>query len=536
MIRRTRDAAMSKRSCTTLLAAACFALAAAGCTDVTVQPKSTVTTANIFNEPGSYKAYLAKLYAGLAVTGQAGAAGNADIEGIDEGFSSYLRLYWQMEELPTDEAAIAWNDAGVQELNTQLWSSSNQFLDAMYGRVFFQVSQANEFLRQTTDAQLAARGLTGAMVDTVHEYRAEARFLRALSYWHGLDLFGPIPLVTEDVPLNSPPPKQATTAQLFSYVESELKAIKPQLPAPGAAQYGRVDQGAVDMLLAKLYLNALTYTGTARWSDALAAAQEVIASGAYQLDANYAHLFAANNNTSKEVIFAITQDGVHTQTWGGVTFLIHAEVGGNMNASDFGIDGGWWGLRAKPELVSDFPGGANSADKRAMFYTNGQTQSMNSLTDFGQGLAVTKWTNVTFPSKTPGSNSTFVDTDYPVFRLGDAYLIYAEAALRGGGGSATQALAYVNALRDRAYGNATGEITGVQLTLPFILGERARELYWEGTRRTDLVRFGEFTTSGIWAFKGGVAAGKTTDAFRNLYPLPGNELLANPNLKQNTGY
>jgi len=134
--------------------------AVAACTDVTTEPKSTVTSANIFNESGSYRAFLAKLYGGLAVTGQSGPAGNGDIGGIDEGFSHYVRLYWQMEELPTDEAVIAWNDAGVQELNTQLWSSSNQFLVAMYNRIFYQSSLANEFLRETTDAKLASRGVT----------------------------------------------------------------------------------------------------------------------------------------------------------------------------------------------------------------------------------------------------------------------------------------------------------------------------------------------------------------------------------------
>src|SRR6478752_8630593 len=112
--------------------AALLFVAATACTDTTVEPVSTVTSANIFNDPSSYTKFLAKLYAGLAVGGETSGDGNTDIQGIDEGFSQYLRLYWQMEELPTDEAVIAWNDAGVQELNTQIWGSSNQFLGAMY--------------------------------------------------------------------------------------------------------------------------------------------------------------------------------------------------------------------------------------------------------------------------------------------------------------------------------------------------------------------------------------------------------------------
>src|SRR3954454_6503059 len=143
-----------------VLAAASAALlaAAAACTDITTQPQSTVTGSNIFNDPASYQAFLAKIYGGLSLTGQQGPAGAGDIEGIDEGFSSYLRQLWQLEELPTDEAIIAWGDPGLPELNTQLWGASNAFIGAMYYRVFFQVGLANEFLRESTDEKLASRG------------------------------------------------------------------------------------------------------------------------------------------------------------------------------------------------------------------------------------------------------------------------------------------------------------------------------------------------------------------------------------------
>lgn len=527
---------MSKTARITLIAAALLTSAAVGCTDLTVEPKSTVTSANIFTDSSSYRAFLAKLYAGLGVTGQQGPAGNGDIQGIDEGFSQYIRLYWQMEELPTDEAVIAWNDAGVQELNTQLWSSSNQFLGAMYSRIFFQVSLANEFLRQTTDAQLTARGASAALKTRVQQYRAEARFLRALSYWHGIDLFGNIPLVTETSPIGSTPPKQATRAEVFAYVESELKAIRSQLPPAGTAEYGRADQGAVDMLLAKLYMNAKVYIGQDRYADALAAVSNVINSGAYSLDPNYRHIFQADNNTSPEIIFAVPQDGLHTQSYGGTTFLVHASVGGSMNPSNYGIDFGWWGLRVRPEVVGLFPGGPTGPDKRAsVFYTQGQSLDINNLTSFTDGYAAPKYENIT-STGAQGQRKDFPDTDYPMFRLGDAYLMYAEAVLRGGGGSRAQALSYVNALRTRAYGDTSGNITDAQLTLDFILDERARELLWEGQRRMDLIRYGKFTDAGIWEWKGGVKAGKVTESFRNLYPLPASELLANPNLKQNAGY
>ncbi len=516
------------------LATAAILTGAAGCTDTMVQPKSTITSANIFNDPNSYKAFLAKLYAGLAVSGQQGPAGNPDISGIDEGFSQYLRLYWEAEELPTDEAAIAWNDVGLPEMNTQMWAASNSFVVAMYYRIYFQVGMVNEFLRETSNAALASRGnVDAALKAKIGQYRAEARFLRALSYWHGMDLFGNIPLVTEADPLGSTPPKQATRADIYNFVVGELKAIHDSLPLPGPNTYGRATRPADDMLLAEVYLNAGVYTGTPDYSDALTAAQAVINSGAYSLDPNYQHLFEADNNTSPEIIFSIPQDGQHTETWGGVTFLVHASCGGNMNNANYGIDGCWWGLRLKPQAYNLFSAG----DRRAStFYTNGQTVDMTSIPNFNAGIADPKFTNMTSTGHA-GSNATFVDTDFPIFRLGEAYLIYAEATLRGGGGSRAQALAYVNALRERAYGGTGGDITDAQLTLPFILNERGRELLWEAHRRTDLIRFGEFTGGNyIWAWKGGTQAGTSTDSFRDLYPIPESELVANPNLKQNPGY
>ena len=525
---------MNSRSCKALaIGAALMLMGAAGCTDLTVEPKSTVTEANVFNDPGSYKAFVARIYAGLAVSGQQGPSGRPDIAGIDEGFSQYVRLLWEAQELPTDEAVLGWGDIGIPELNQQTWGVTNSMVVAMYYRIFFQVGMANEFLRQTTDAKLAERGHTGAGLKAeVATYRAEARFLRALSYWHGIDLFGNIPLLTDADALGSTPPQQATRAEIYDFLVSELTTIQSELPAPSAATYGRATGPAASMLLAKLYLNAEVYTGTANYSGALTAAQAVIA-GPYTLDNNYRDIFLADNNTSPEIVFAVTQDGLRTQTWGGMTFLIHASCGGNMDATLYGIDGCWWGLRLKQQAYSRFAAGDNRA---ASFFTSGQSVVVSEIGNFNHGVAAPKYANVT-STGAQGSHPTHVDTDYPMFRLADAYLIYAEAALRGGGGSTAQALTYVNAIRQRAYGNANGNITSAQLTLDFILDERSRELLWEGHRRTDLVRFGRFTGGTyLWAWKGGSAAGVSTGAHLNLYPLPANEIIANPNLTQNPGY
>ena len=521
-------------------AAALLLLVAADCTDLTVEPKSTVTESNIFNDPNSYQAFLARLYAGLAVSGQQGPAGLPDISGIDEGFSQYLRLYWETEELPTDEAVIAWNDIGLPEMNTQTWTSQSRMVVAMYYRVYFQVVLANEFLRQSTAAKLAERNQNDPTLRTnIRFYRAEARFLRALSYWHGIDLFGDIPLVTESNLIGGPPPAQSTRTDVFNFIVSELNAIIDSLPPPGASTYGRATGPAASMLLAEVYLNAGVYTGTPHWTEALTAAQAVIGSGAYSLDTSYRHLFLADNNTSREIIFAMTQDGKRTQTYGGVTFLAHASCGGSMSNGTYGINGCWWGLRLKPQADSFYAAGDNRA---GYFYTSGQTLAVTSIGDFTKGIAAPKYQNVT-STGVPPSDSAFVDTDFPMFRLGEAYLIYAEAVLRGGtGGNVAQALTYVNLLRERAYGGTSGDITAGQLTLDFILAERGRELLWEAHRRTDLIRYGLFTGGAyLWAWKGqdpnGTnSAGIATDSHLDLYPLPYSEVVANPNLKQNPGY
>ncbi len=515
------------------LAAALLLVAAAGCTDTTVEPKSTVTEANVFNDPGSYQAFLARVYAGLAVTGQQGAAGNADIAGIDEGFSQYVRLLWELQTLPTDEAVLGWGDVGIRDLVTLTWGSTNPFLNAMYYRVYFQVMMANEFLRQTTDEKLAARGnVSSALYDEIQTYRAEARFLRALSYWHGIDIFGDIPLVTEADGLGATPPQQASRADIYSFLVSELTAIIPDLPAPGASTYGRATTLAARMLLAKLYMNAGVYTGTPNYAAAMTEVQAVIA-GPYTLDDNYRDIFLADNDASPEIIFAVPSDGRRTQTWGGMTFLVHASCGASMNASDYGIDGCWWGLRLKPEAYNRYAAGDGRA---SYFYTSGQNVAIGNIGNFNDGIAAPKFTNRT-SGGAQGSHPTFPDTDFPMFRLGDAYLMYAELQLRGGGGTAAQALAYVNALRQRAYGGPAGDITAGQLDLQFVLDERGRELLWEAHRRTDLIRYDLYTGGTyLWAWKGDVQAGTATGAFLDLYPLPANELIANPNLTQNPGY
>lgn len=689
------------------------------------------TTANVvYTDPGAYRQVLAKLYAGLSLSGQEGPSGQPDINGIDEGFSTYLRQYWKAQELSTDEAVIAWNDGNIHDYEEMDWDANNEFIRAMYDRLYFQIALCNEFLRESTDEKLDSRGqsdLKGEMV----AYRAEARFLRALSYWHALDMFRNVPFVVEADGVGFFLPEQISAADLFQWLEDEIKDIEPGMLGPGTNEYGRADQGALWMLAAKLYLNAESYIGQNRAADCVEFCTKVINAG-YELEENYSHLFLADNDNSSEIIFPVLFDGANTRTWGGMTFIMHAAIGGDMQASEFGMDGGWAGTRTTSAFVAKFPevggtivepvfgsgdytllnvpgdyqgwnpeddntalaslnddgvytgyiyfpadqlgfkfadggwdtnwgdtgadgtlelggdniavpaagfyqvnvnlndltysltltdwgiigdatpggwdndtnmtyneadgaweittdltggemkfrandgwdinfgddasdalleaGGANIAvpgggnytiklylgkpdytysivsntnDDRKMFFTQGQTLEITDVSQFNQGYAIAKWRNVDRAGN-PGKDLTFPDTDFPMFRLADAYLMYAEATLRGGNGDAGLALDYVNNVRNRA---GAGTITTDELTLDFLLDERARELHWECHRRTDLVRFGQFTDGTYhWPLKGNSPQGTSVPSFRNVFPIPSSDLGVNPKLTQNDGY
>jgi hypothetical protein len=508
--------------------------------DLDLVPKYEVTSASAYNDFSNYKAVLAKLYAGYAVSGQQGPAGKPDLSGYDEGKSNYLRAYWQLQELPTDEAVIAWNDGTLPDLHDMDWTSNNEYTKLMYDRIYYQITLCNEFIRETTNGKLGERGISGENLAESKRYRAEARFLRALSYMHALDFFGNVPFVTETDVVGSFLPKQIKRADLFTYIESELQAIETELAAP-RFEYARVDQAVAWTTLAKLYLNAEVYIGQPKYSEAITYANKVIAAG-YTLAPSYKNLFLADNNSNSaagEVIFPITFDGQNTKSYGGTTFLVHAPVGGTMKPGDFGIDGGWAGLRTTKNIVNLFADITGSTDQRAQFYSDGQKLEINEVLTYTDGYPITKYKNVTSAGQ-PGSDpaKVFPDTDFPMFRLADVYLMYAEAVLRGGsGGSTATALQYINQLRERAYGNTSGDVLLNQLTLDFILDERARELNWEGHRRTDLIRFGKFTSNTyVWPWKGGTKDGRGVEAHRNLFPLPTSDLTANPNLVQNPNY
>jgi len=510
--------------------------------ELNLQPTNSNTADVQYSSLAGYKQALAKVYGSYSLISSSGTgASDVSFAGLsDVAITDFVRAYWNLQELTTGEAVCAWNDPDLQSLHNLNWTPTNEYIHAMYSRSLYQITVCNEFIRQSTDAVLSKRGITGDSATQVHYYTAEARFLRAYQYWVLMDLFGNPPFITENDPVGIYIPKQISRADLFKYIESELLAIEPDLLPPHQNEYGRVGQAADWALLARMYLNAQVYTGTQRYTDAITYAEKVINAG-YSLMPEYKNLFMSDNNLNNpEAILPISYDATQAQNYGGITFLICSAHGTDpTDNKEFGIPGGGWlGNRSTQNLPLLF--GANYAsnpDQRALFGPG--TLSVDDVIDFGDGVEVYKYSNLTSTGQSPYSPNGVLSTgSFPVFRLAEMYLIYAEAVLSGGtGGDMNTAVNYINLLRERAYGNTSGDITASQLTLPFILDERGRELYWECFRRTDLIRFGDFTSgSYLWPWKGGASGGIGVDSHFNLFPIPAAEIIANPNLKQNPGY
>jgi len=524
--------------------------------DLDQTPKYELTPDKVYVDLAGYKKVLGKIYGGFALTSLGGAGGASDLTSIDGGTGDYLRQLWSAQELTTDEAVIAWGDPGVQDWHKMNWDANNPLIGGLYNRAYYEIGICNEFIRESSDDKLSSR-LTGADVEQAKQFRTEARFLRAVSYMHVVDLFGGGPFVVETDVVGPTAPPYRSRQELYSYVESELLALTTALPEY-RSEYGRVDRNAAKGMLARLYLNAGVYTGKAMYAEAAKLAKEVIDAKKYTLtngtagtaaSSAYGLNFLADNNTNaaaSELIWPVLFDVTRTQTYGGTTFLVNGSTSGSSAGWQryVGESTGWGGMRTTSTFFNKFflAGGDTTVDRRGRFWQAGQTKEIADLSQFSQGLGVTKYRNVTSAGVGVGAPLNFSGVDFPMLRVSDMMLIYAEAATRSAADRAT-ALTYVNQIRRRAFGkdistaNAQADITDSQMTPDFILDERARELHWEGLRRSDLIRYNQFTENAyLWAWKGGVSAGRSVDAKYKLFPIPLSDLTANPNLKQNTGY
>ena len=510
--------------------------------DVLPLDPTVETSDKAYTDAESYTKGLHKIYSVWALSGQDGSS-SSDISGLDAGNTALLRCWWTLQEQPTDEMKNAWNDAWCTEVNYMTWTTNKvEPIEGVYQRCMYIVALVNEFLKNIPNAPES--------IDK-ESYIAQARFNRAFAYYILMDMFALPPFITEKNYSIEPAP--LSREDLFNWIEAELNEIKPNLPSP-RSEYGVADQAVASSLLARMYLNAEVYTGKARYSECINACNEVIKAG-YQLADNYADLFKADNgenpDTKKEIIYPIIFDGDKTQSWGMAAIIIGARGAEDKDVllAHSGVDQGWAGFRATSNLVHLFdfqndeePKASEIQDKRGIFYDKGRSIDITSSvsgTFETEGWSVFKFSNLDSNGQ-PGKNTLWVDTDFPMFRLGDIYLMYAEAVARGGEGSKASAVEYINALRKRAYGDEKHNISENWLeenNFRNLLDERGRELYWEGIRRTDLVRF-DLLTSGsyTWDFKGGINTGVGVNKRYNVYPIPVTDLTVNGNLQQNEGY
>ena len=524
--------------------------------DLDQYPHTETTSKDVYTSLANYEAVLGKIYAAMVTSGQGKGGDNKDMESVlnnGSGFD-YMRMFINMQECGTDEFASTWltgeQTTGLSYLS---WDANDAWVSDMYYRIYYNIALCNEFLRNANSASFS-----GADAEKMKEYKAEVRFMRALFYYHALDFYRNIPMVTENDPVGSYIPPRYTPQKTFDYIESELKdCVGDMLPA-STCPYGQASQGAAYTLLAKLYLNSEVYTGVAKYAECKEACKKVMDMG-YSLESDYSKLFNADNDKrTNEIIFALPVSAEHTVSWGSSTYLVCGQLSmsnANQTPGDFGAESGWSEFRLRSQFVDKFnesdiyaQGEEAKGDKRAKFFTNGQSKDVTSMTDETTGYLSEKWSNLKDDgTKASNTSNDGVETDFPLFRLADVYLMYAECVARLGedwdnwdGGSDAEAatrkegaIYYINKVRERA-GAADvwkDNFASDADFLQFILDERARELYHEGYRRTDLIRYGEFTTSKyIWQWKGGTHDGQAVDSKYNIYPIPNTELTANPNL------
>ncbi len=524
-----------------------------------------------------------KCYAGLIMEGN---DGNADFTIDDAGKSTLLRNLYNFNVLSTDEGICWWSDGGIVDIGYNACMPGTATLRFLYYRLMSNITYCNHFLT-----------LEAAQSDK--EKMAEVRLIRAYNYFLMLDFFGDptfVESITADIPQQAHSYNEKYDASktysraellqlgrefLFNWVKGQIEMAEPDLIIARAKtdtdpDYGRMDKASAWLLLSRLYLNAGTYLNNdgqnnPYWDKALEYAEMVINSDYSLFDDSkisaqatsngyrpYDLLFMGDNGSngsSCEAILPLLQDGKVTKGYGGSLFFIAAmwndkmQTVTNLTAGTTGNT--WSGMRCRPELIAKFTSNPESfvgkstadiralnIDDRALFWGKGdgadeRTLDLGDNSSFYQGIVTTKWNNNYSTGATP--HDTYdVDTDFFLFRVAEAYLNAAEAEMHINGEGSSKAKGYIDALRKRAHATVS-----TSYTLNDVLDERAREFYFEGLRRTDLIRFNQFGGTQAtynWSYKGGNINGVTFDKTRNVYPIPTSEILANRNLVQIDGY
>ena len=481
-----------------------------------------------------------------------------DLQQMDGGASEIIRAFWSVQETTTDAAKCSReNDAWVRALNTNTWSEvQNDAVYAVYVRTLQGIAFVNEYLRQTAPSKLNDRGVSAELAAKIDVYRAEARFIRAYLYWMALDCFGSVPFTTEQSPFGGTFfPEQASRTDIYDFCISELSYLmSAESPMPEArSNYPRADKGSAAGLLARMYLNSRVYTGVERWEEAKSVCEDIFRMG-YSLSPEYSSLFRGDNGENQmargEMLWSVSYDAQKTRSYGGTSYLLSATLA-STDITDTsrpnGQRNGWAGLRVPFEYVERYfdvgsrdydTGEYEVVDRRGeVFYIKGRQESMEgALYSFMNGWSCLKFNNIphdqTDQSFLPTSATEgFADVDFPMIRLAEIHLIYAEACMQLG--VPALALHGLEAIASRA-----GVAPPTEITPDFLAAERARELLWESHRRTDLIRFGLFSLdSYLWPYKGGDSyAGQSFPDYKAIFAIPPTELATNKALVQNPGY
>lgn len=561
-----------------LFGGAALSLGLASCTgDLDLQPNDP----NLVNpnDPDFKSNSLAICYSGIACSGISG-PGSSYVSGLDAGTSAYFRMVFTLNEFCSDEMIWIWPDAGVTDITSCSWGANNGLLEGCYYRLVGHIAICNQFLANTAEDT----------DEETQEMRAEARVLRAYSYYNMLDLFGQSSFITEEAAIGEAP-KQISRAELYTWLENELTDIVDNKLINEKPVYGRVGLDGAEGLLAKLYLNAEVYSGTAAWDKCQQRCENIInrhRGGGFEgsgLAQHYLYLFARDNDAympggsksaENEILFGIAFDDTMTQSYGGPSFIIAGTISNThyMPRQIYGCSGEWSCIRGCEEMAERFYG--LSSDVRDDLWLKGmmgagsETINGNTVTwdaeDYSDrfngftgswatvgGNAIVKFTGRTRNGAENGGwdmsqnadgtwtcnfpATTFASTDQPIIRLADIYLMYSECYVNGNVGDRQKALDYMNIVRKRANAPVLGFS---DLTRQGIMDERSRELYLESYRRSDLIRNKMFTgpQQTVWQFKGNIdnPDGTRIDDRYSLYPIPSAVIAAQPEFKQNPGY
>ncbi|MDE6027995.1 MAG: RagB/SusD family nutrient uptake outer membrane protein, partial [Muribaculaceae bacterium] len=603
--------------------------------DLDLQPRDPSQNTDVAND---IDRVFADIYLNFSTYG---ANGNSPVGGFDGGMAAFQRAMFIAEEIPTDEACWLWDPADYgPAYNAGLFNPNQGCLYGFYSRLIINITLCNQFIQNVNSGyfNLNAEGQARAQ-----QYVLQAKALWGACYYYMLSFYDKVPYADENTPVGAVP-EQLPRKEVYNRVVAALEDVVAAFPANQKPVYGFVGLDMAESVLAKIYLNAQVFSGTADYVNCYKHSKNVIdrlGHGGYYgngLVRSYNGLFGANNdqyvvgnagNEVNEIIWSIVGDNVNLTSFSGAGFLQAGWIGTNgvertmakptqnealnntyeetengtivysyiasaseyesakkaydevdakeswkkyvsevVNGIPFSFDPnqtgyiaqdwynagyGWKCMVARKSFVRKFEWDdvnmSVSKDRRVSLWqtsAHGFTAENISLVgdDWGKnGYLCPKYSNWaynedgTINKDASPTNISSAKGDYAAIRLAEVYLMAAEAILQGGGGSQAEALQYVNWIRQRAYADPVGDTTHYwsSLTMTDLQNERCRELYQENVRRTDLIRWGLWTTGYTWEWKGNIQNGTNLPEYTKLFPIPTRVMTAST-FEQTTGY